>query len=604
MLVNQKVVAPLAVGATFDAVKALEEQIKKGVKDYFTPIDKPDAVFCNVDMCDADNFTDVFYRNFAQEAYFAKSALREMMRKSPAWNENLQVWVINGNRTHEPNKKFITEMAQKLLKPAIDAEIIHDVDGGFISRTDKGYTIFTAIRYFTNPGEKAYQNAVKEIAPKANLRQKKSKVFMALCKALKIPTENREFQMDFSDLCNEFNAKKISFKLYVSINPIHFLTMSNPKYEEVWNEKKLKHEQKYATLVSCHSLNSDYSYKNGCMGYALDGVSMIAFTVSDDNDPATFNNRKTTRQIFAYKDGVLLQSRLYTSFRESDYGGVDGDEGKETVRLYRELIQREIAECEGVPNFWGKPIKYCDSAIRITKGDGFSGYADWLHFDNQATISIRKDCEDTAKGFAVGSHALCIECGEQHSGDTEYLTCPNCRGNERCDECGNEYDLDDMHDVINQHGDNIRVCQGCLDNEYFYCEECGEYHHNSRCIYIEHHGYICRDCYENSEKFFYCGDCERYYLSDESYWVGGVYGYYVCGDCFENDYEYCEHCESYHRYCDMYDAHDENGNEIRVCSDYLGDFTICDECGEYYPNEVIEENGGICSNCAQKNNVA
>ena len=577
MLVNQNVVAPLTV----DAIKALEEQIKKGVADYFSHVDGGDI--------SPDDFSDVFYRNFAQKAYFAKAALRKMMRKSPAWNETLQAWVINGNRTHEPDKNFILAMAQRLLKPAIDAEIITLDDSSF-TRTDKGYDIFAAMNYFTNPDFEYYQKALKEIAPKANLRQKKSKVFGALCKALGVWQDSGEFQQMFSDLCNEFNAKKIDFKLYVSINPIHFLTMSNPK-----------HDTRGAMMVSCHSLNSEYSYKNGCMGYALDKTSMIAFTVKDDNDAASLNNRKTTRQIFAYKPegGVMLQSRLYSSFRESDYGGVDGDEGKDTVKLYRELIQQEIAECEQAPNFWGKPTKYCDSKICITKGAGFSGYADWVHFDNQAIISIRKDHENGAKGFSVGSYALCIECGEQYDGKSEYLTCESCRGYERCDECGEEYDADDMYDVISRYGEQIRVCQNCLDDEYFYCEDCEEYHHISDRIYIEGRGYICQRCYENGD-YFYCDDCNTYHHADDACWVGGDYdGRNVCSDCFQ-DYEYCEHCETYQRSCDMYNAHDEDGNEIRICYDCLPAFTICDDCGEYYPNESIDENG-FCPNCVAIN---
>lgn len=69
--------------------------------------------------------------------------------------------------------------------------------------------------------------------------------------------------------------------------------MSNPKGDH-----------RGTTLTSCHSFNStEYEYNNGCTGYARDKVSFIAFTVADPADKETLNNRKTTRQVFAYKPG-------------------------------------------------------------------------------------------------------------------------------------------------------------------------------------------------------------------------------------------------------------------------------------------------------------
>ena len=94
-----------------------------------------------------------------------------------------------------------------------------------IGDVEQNTKIYRAAQYFIAPENELFADAVKELAPKANLRQKKSKVFIALCKALGIWQNSGKFQIDFSALCNEFNAKKIDFKLIVSINPAHFLTM-------------------------------------------------------------------------------------------------------------------------------------------------------------------------------------------------------------------------------------------------------------------------------------------------------------------------------------------------------------------------------------------
>ena len=74
---------------------------------------------------------------------------------------------------------------------------------------------------------------------------------------------------------------------------------------------------------------------------------MIAFTVDNPLKPETFNKRKTSRQLFIYKvgNGLLLQSRIYNTS-----GGTCGEQKEST--LYRDLVQREISELEGVPNLW------------------------------------------------------------------------------------------------------------------------------------------------------------------------------------------------------------------------------------------------------------
>ena len=153
----------------------------------------------------------------------------------------------------------------------------------------------------------------------------------------------------------------------MSINPAHFITMSNPKGDK-----------RGETLISCHSFNSrEYQYNNGCIGYARDKVSFIVFTVEDPTKPETLNNRKTTRQIFAYKpdNGLLLQSRMYNT---------SGGQTRmtEESELYRDLVQREITTLENGINLW-KTETYDeddeDHTHLIRKHYDFGGYADWMY---------------------------------------------------------------------------------------------------------------------------------------------------------------------------------------------------------------------------------
>jgi len=327
-----------ATKAAFLTDSELAEKIvadcKKAVTDYFRYVPE------NLDDVTA-KATDEFFYRFAWDYVKNKKSLREFMRRSPAWNEDLQAWVINGNRTHNPDKDLIYKMAVELLQPALQTEDYY-----------KAESIAQAARWFYEDSE-ITGKFLTELAPKANLRQKKSKVFIALCKALRIWQDSGEFQVKFSALCNEFNAKKINFKLIVSINPAHFLTMSNPH----GRDGKLTNGKK-ETMVSCHSLDSSGCYRNGAIGYARDAVTMIAFTVKDFNDKKSLSYRKTSRQLFMYEvgNGVLLQSRLYDSeISGESYGGVDGKaDDIEKYKIYRELIEREISECEKFLNFGKK----------------------------------------------------------------------------------------------------------------------------------------------------------------------------------------------------------------------------------------------------------
>lgn len=63
-----------------------------------------------------------------------------VLRKSPAWDENLQAVVINGTRTHNPDYNKIYDLAYEILRPTIRT-----------SDEDKRSLIHTAIRFLPAP---------------------------------------------------------------------------------------------------------------------------------------------------------------------------------------------------------------------------------------------------------------------------------------------------------------------------------------------------------------------------------------------------------------------------------------------------------------------
>ena len=465
-----------------DKLKNLtRNNIRTAIDDYFRHADS-DHVY--------ENISEEFVNCLAIDSINNKSELRELFSKSNGWNEQLQAIVINGTKTHNPDYFLVHNLANDILRPAKwDADC------------DKLNLIERAVSFFYRPNDQpdCYIDAINQLAPQAYApRKKRSRIFKAICDSLGVSDNSAgsEFQRLFAQFADELSTRKIDFKLFMSINPAHFLTMSNPK-----------RDNRGSTMTSCHSFNvSDSEYNCGCAGYARDNVTFIVFTASDPNKPETLNNRKTTRQLFMYKpnNGLLLQSRLYNT-----YGGTCGAQAES--KLYRDLVQRELSELEDVPNLW-KTEKYCGNKhdIRIACGCGFGGYADWVHPDFDAKISIRQDHANNFKTFKVGTYGLCISCATEISSG---LYCSDCGSDEHefCQEC--EQFCRETFDVINRHGEYIHVCANCLDEYYRLCEHCEEYHPKDEFSVVGDGSRVCHTCLESD--YALCSECDEYFLADE-----------------------------------------------------------------------------------------
>lgn len=566
-----------------------------------------------------DDISNEFIEALAYDSVYAKQDLRNMLRKSPAWNEELDAVVINGTTTHDPDYNKIYRMAIRIVEPALNKTQEEDIN--------KFNDIFIALNIFSSnatPSPEAIE-AINRIAPRAYAPGKKlSRIFKAFCVSLGIADESpsSDFQRRFAQIADEMSSKKIPFKLFLSINPAHFITMSNPKCDD-----------RGSCLTSCHSFNSsEYEYNNGCTGYARDSVTMIAFTASDPNNPETLNNRKTTRQLFMYQpgNGLLLQSRMYNTS-----GGTHGAQAESV--LYRDLVQREISRCEGAINLWDTCKYYNnDKGVTIDAHCEFGGYADWDYEEFHPIISIRKDHAENYRNFIVGRAGLCISCGEETE-NCDGLTCRSCRNHETflCDCCENRYPSDEAYTVYDDDGNTTQVCEDCLNEQYSFCEdcecyypndcinrvtddngnvrwvcddcrdnhyeecdECGEYFQHTYRVYNEHgrECNVCQHCLE--EDYCLCENCEEEYHRDYVTTVYDENGYEktVCNDCRDDNYIECEDCGEYHHENSICHAYDKDGKKHNVCEDcFDANYTECEECGKHYENDCIVD--GLCPIC-------
>ena len=528
-----------------------------------------------------DNVSDAFIERLARDNFEAKSELRELFRKSPVWDEELDAIVINGTRTHEPDYERVRYFAN-----CIFSDYIRYAD------RKRAELVYEAIEFFADPNLTDMQkqrciDAINLLAPKAYQPDKKiTRVFKALCQATGT-IESLNFNYNFAQLADEITSHKIDFKLFVSVNPAHFITMSNPK-----------NDVRGDALTSCHSFNNtNYTYNCGCSGYARDDYTFIVFTVVNPDNRETLNNRKNMRQIFWYKpgSGVLLQSRLYNSA-----GGTRREMAES--RIYRDLIQREISDLEGAPNLWKTDNYVGNSKIHMYVGDGFGGYPDWEYSDFAAKISIRNDhadeySEDKPAHFYMGTYGLCIKCGEEIS---EGLYCHGCDVKyNTCDCCGERFAEDELYSAFDANGNEVLVCQSCLDDEYGYCNDCGCYYHNDALNVAQGGRTVCNDCLELH--YTQCEVCGE--------WVNTAYTHTaidadgteieVCPNCSDQHFEWCEDCGELVHTDLIHLVYDENGTEFRVCTNCLDNYDECSQCGRMVRRDALKD--GLCPECAEEN---
>lgn len=499
------------------------------------------------------HISDEFLDRLATDSTNAKSGLRDMFRKVDGWNEDLQAVILNGTQTHDPDPKRIQALIDQIIPQSI-----YDAHGYSAVNFAVGYFVDGA-------SDEIYRDNLKLfIGRKYRADKKKSKMFQDLAKAVGVynPDKGSEYQKLFAQLADELNGRKLDFKLFLSINPAHILTASNPL-----------DDKRGQCLVSCHSLNhDDYSFGTGNIGYARDNVTFVAFTVDKPDKPELLNNRKTSRQFFHYfVPGILLQNRLYNT-----NGGTFGE--KDISKLYRDLVQRTISNADDAVNLWATRNYYNNEfGIGFAACEGFGGYPDWNKYDDGTIkISVRKDCLDLVSGtsYIIGAPSLCVACGNDIYAEEDEA------GQWACDDC------DDKHEICEECGRRINT-------------DCGQWVFDSYGV----EGFVCESCLFNGD-YHFCEDCERWHASENCTRVTiGSIKRWVCNDCLEEGYVECQYCGDWIPEEKSFDLKDEEGNLQTVCEYCFDNHGVdCQCCGDRCFEDALDEDGYCCECWEYKHN--
>lgn len=463
----------------------------------------------------------------------AKQPLYDLLSQHPQWSEPDLAVVFDYDTIREVDLGKITEPLQNICAGSDIRNNLRRYIGG--SQVDNSLSCYLHTCY----------------GLKAPVGQKTSRALNRLFKLHGLD-EKENYNRDFSVLADALNPLCLVRHTLLSLHPCDYLTMS------IGNSWR-----------SCHHIGNG-EYRAGCLSYLLDPVSMIFYTVDrgyDSNAHRFWSQPKITRQVYAYGNGVLLQSRLYPD--ESDSQNID---------RYRHAVQSILAAAAGLPNLWQRKSAQEDIDAYVYTYPGSCHYRDYESAaDYRCSVSLLRDT--TQQSIEIGADAPCLICGVREVENDASLACDDCFG--CCDECDNYYDRDDM---VYVEATDRYVCPDCLKRYYTQCENCEEYYPD--CDMTETaDGYACPDCLERY--YTQCNHCEEYYPDcDLTETADGC----VCRDCLERYYTQCESCNEY---CSI-----DNVTETAdgpVCPDCLERFyTRCEGCGAYITED---EERKLCESC-------
>lgn len=236
---------------------------------------------------------------------------------------------------------------------------------------------------------------------------KTSRAFNRLCEAFSV-SRLPKYNSLFAEYADMVSGRKQALKLFISVNPFDYLTMS---FGNSW--------------ASCHTIDkknvrnmpNDYSgmYCGGTLSYMLDHVSFITYT--HKSIPDDFEQGKIHRCMFHYKDGNLVQGRVYP--QGNDYTS-------DIYTEFRQCVQKTLLDIlELKDETWVKSNKTIASVVR-TSG---VHYEDYLHF-TPCNLSYIKSIGPLVEKMSIGHERICPNCGERNysSAHTETILCQNCGG--------------------------------------------------------------------------------------------------------------------------------------------------------------------------------
>lgn len=379
-----------------------------------------------------------------------KAFLLELLRRHPAWNEEAKAIVFTFDEGRGIEHDAVDEIAFAMEDLA--SEQIKEEQ----RLEDFRISLRAAVsEYSSTLSEETLEIIRTRGGTKCAAGQKTSRIIGKLCRQFGVDGHDR-YNAVFAQLSDALNPLQMLKTALLSLHPCDFLEMSN----------------KDNTWTSCHNLE-DGSYQAGALSYMTDEVSMIFFTVDPDVTDHFYRAPRRSRQMFFYQDGMLFQSRLYPS------------DLSEPMDLYRNVVQKALSVCLGVPNRWVLKRKREEVNTYCSSGEGSRQYPDYNYHGN---VSLLKAVPKYGH-FTVGKPSLCVCCGNPYRNG--YLKC-QCEDVVVCKDCGQTVPKRNARYI-----EDAYHCNACLH----ICGVCGQMVQGTMYPAYDRQGHmleICEACYQRS----------------------------------------------------------------------------------------------------------
>lgn len=404
-----------------------------------------------------------------------KRGLVALLRKHPSWNEDAMAVILGVTAVREIDQLVISECCQQLCTIAECLTQINSADFNLF-----GHFLPKLLHYpqkLLRKNEALRQSMEQQCGFQYIAGQKTSKAVNKFCRQYKLH-EHSDYDAVFAKLADALNPLEIPRKAVLSVHPCDYLQMSG----------------QYNSWSSCHGLPSG-DYCGGTLSYMNDPVSMVFYTIDEGNeDRCLYDRPKITRTMFFYQNGVLLQSRLYPN-----------DSDTITRDLHRRCVQGILAGCLNKPNLWRLDSAQRDMDKYIHTIHKHLHYADYKEGFN-VNLSFLK-AQSMYSSMVIGHNGFCFYCGLSLQHGDHKVVCRNCARLIRCAECGSVVEgsyakiiegktycrlcidtcdqchqdtaLSSLHSVHLSSTEELHVCGGCRERDYFQCAACGEYHSNA-----------------------------------------------------------------------------------------------------------------------------
>ena len=333
-----------------------------------------------------------------------KMPLLDLLRKHPNWDEDSLAVIFDAGDIRRSSKSEINLLRINLEKLA--QEVFVSGATGLSGRSTSKFKPALDVLC----GEKQYienEDTVEKLKKLAKvdckIGQRTSRVIHKLCKTYGI-NKHDNYNSVFSAFADALNPLAIQDKAVLSLHPCDYLKMSAG--DGWFSDFRLGAKDKRGSSIS------------GTLSLLNDSVSMIFYTVDKATTSPYYKSSKISCEVFCYKTGVLLQSRLYPNYSD-EY----------TKTIHRNLAQQVFAECLGKPNLWA--LKRRESMV-----NRFYKLIDFLSSCNDFTtayapnVSLSRseypnDIPSNVMKFEIGHEAYCVKCGNSIS-KKHSLYCDPC----------------------------------------------------------------------------------------------------------------------------------------------------------------------------------